>query len=135
MDDITEKLRDDSQPRVLVVDSSEAIGSGIHDILAEQGFRVDVAGSATQAIEMFNRGNYVCVLTEYNLPEMDGADLARMMRSKKDVPIVLMSQRRENYWQSTQVVAAFLQKPFQGYKLVETVREHARAQPPQQYAA
>jgi two-component system phosphate regulon response regulator OmpR len=133
LDDITDKLRDDSQPRVLVVDSSAAVGSGIHDILAEQGFKVDVAASATQAIEMFSRCNYACVITEYDLPEMDGADLARMMRGKKDVPIVLMSQRRENYWQSTQVVAAFLQKPFQGYKLLETVRAHA--QPPQQYAA
>jgi CheY-like chemotaxis protein len=134
VDDITGRFDDtDQRPKVLVVDSSPNLSSVMREILAEQGFHVDIANNAAMALDMMRTGRYDCVVTDYNLPEMDGIDFVRMIRdSYGDLPIVLMSQDREASRRSVNV-ARYLQKPFHGDQLVTTLRDSIA--PPQYEAA
>ena len=61
------------------------------------GFHVDTAGDGQEALELFARGRYGLVLTDLNMPVMDGFELARAIRRREaesglsPTPIVALS--------------------------------------------
>jgi signal transduction histidine kinase/CheY-like chemotaxis protein/HPt (histidine-containing phosphotransfer) domain-containing protein len=61
------------------------------------GFHVDVADDGRKALELFLRGRYGLVLTDLNMPDMDGYELARAIRrheaetGRAPIPIIAMS--------------------------------------------
>jgi CheY-like chemotaxis protein/HPt (histidine-containing phosphotransfer) domain-containing protein len=61
------------------------------------GFHVDTADDGQQALELFERGNYGLVLTDLNMPVMDGFELTRAIRRREaegcapPTPIIALS--------------------------------------------
>ena len=61
------------------------------------GFHVDTADDGARALELFERGGYGLVLTDLNMPVMDGFDLARAIRRReaegcgRPTPIIALS--------------------------------------------
>jgi len=58
--------------RALVVDDEPHLVELVKECLQEEGFEVDGAPTATQALDMIRRGNYDIMLLDIMLPDMDG---------------------------------------------------------------
>ena len=81
------------KPRILLVDddgSSRILYSGL---LRKEGYEVDTASSPNKAIEMLEAKTYELVLTDTEMPEVTGFDLAKSLNSlyRGELPVVLMS--------------------------------------------
>jgi two-component system cell cycle sensor histidine kinase/response regulator CckA len=79
---------------VLVVDDAGIVRRLAYRLLSEAGYRVFEAGSAVEALEVVElaRGRLDVVLVDVIMPEVNGVDLARMLRDRiPQTPIVFMS--------------------------------------------
>jgi CheY-like chemotaxis protein len=60
----------------------------------EGRFKVDVAHSAEEALERIRSGMYSCIISDYEMPLMNGIDLLKAVRNiDHDIPFILFSGR------------------------------------------
>jgi two-component system response regulator MprA len=81
------------QPRVLIAEHNPRLASFLDRALAGAGYRIDRATDAIQALESFEREAPDMVLLDPSLPGFSGLELARRLRARSGVPIVLLSSR------------------------------------------
>jgi len=84
-----------SKPRILVVEDETAISEPLAESLTREGFLPHVAATAAAARDAFAADRFDCVLMDVMLPDGDGRDLAREIRSGSDVPIIMVTARGE----------------------------------------
>lgn len=80
--------------RVLVVDDDPAILRVCTRVLGSEGWEVTVAGNGRAAVEALEDASvpFDCVLSDVNMPELDGFELVQSVRSRDDdVPVLLMT--------------------------------------------
>ncbi|TDV30913.1 ATP-binding protein [Stenotrophomonas sp. CC22-02] len=78
--------------RVLLVEDNEVNRELIQQQLEEIGFAVDAAGNGAEALELWKDGHYRAVLTDINMPVMDGYALARDLRQRgQSLPILAIT--------------------------------------------
>ena len=65
--------------RTLVVDDNEINAMLIHDLLEGFSIESDVAESGEQAIDMVSNNDYIFILMDYVMPEMDGIEATRII--------------------------------------------------------
>lgn len=83
--------------RVLVVDDDRRMTRTLADILALAGHEVVEAWSGLQALECIQAQNFDCVLTDIQMPGMDGVELHRhIYRERPGLPVVLMTAYAAN---------------------------------------
>jgi signal transduction histidine kinase/CheY-like chemotaxis protein/HPt (histidine-containing phosphotransfer) domain-containing protein len=81
---------------VLVVEDHPVNRTVVCSQLETIGFQADTANDGQEAIELFRQSRYGIVLTDLNMPRMDGMDLARAIRDEEShgsgrVPIVALT--------------------------------------------
>jgi CheY-like chemotaxis protein len=78
--------------RLLCVDDDSAFRQFYKNLLGSYGYDVTVAASAKQALKMFLSRNVDAVLTDFEMPEMTGAELAaRLKKMRPELPVLLVS--------------------------------------------
>jgi CheY-like chemotaxis protein len=80
--------------KVLFVDDSQIARELYKVFLANRGFEVETAGDGTEALEILRRATFDIVITDDQMPEMDGTELLRLSRSDaalKSIPFVVIS--------------------------------------------
>jgi UDP-3-O-[3-hydroxymyristoyl] N-acetylglucosamine deacetylase len=101
---------------VLVVDDEERIRSSLRGILSDEGFRVVDTGDAPGVLDLIERESPAVVLLDVWMPEMDGIELLRRIKSERpQVPVIMISGHGniQNAVAATKLGAAdFIQKPF-----------------------
>jgi two-component system alkaline phosphatase synthesis response regulator PhoP len=80
-------------PTVLVVEDEVELVRVLRDYLERAGFRVETASSGPEAVSRFQHQTPDLVLLDLNLPGMDGLDVARAMRRRSEVPIIMVTAR------------------------------------------
>lgn len=115
--------------RVLVVEDERLLSEMLVDILTENGFEVDVAGNARQALERLQRGTACDVLfTDIDLGSgPDGAQLSVAARQiRPDLPVVYSSGSVASLRELKAVQGArFVAKPYDFERLCALLREAA----------
>ncbi|MGN2251833.1 ATP-binding protein [Frateuria sp. GZRe12] len=78
---------------VLLVDDEQLVRDGTAAMLRELGHRVVEVGGAGEALEKLQDGLQIdVVVTDYKMPRMDGAELARRLRSvQPSLPVLLIT--------------------------------------------
>jgi EAL domain-containing protein (putative c-di-GMP-specific phosphodiesterase class I) len=77
---------------VLLVDDDLAIGKLYESVLTEEGYAVQTAGTGREALELILNSQFDVVLTDIRMPDMDGVELLRAVRSSNlDVPVILVT--------------------------------------------
>ncbi len=82
------------ETKVLVVDDEAAIRSLLSDLLVEEGFQVQVAADARQALNQVLTAPPALVITDISLPGTNGTDLVRLLRQRPElagIPIIAVT--------------------------------------------
>ncbi|ATB34562.1 response regulator [Melittangium boletus] len=114
---------------ILIVDDEFGLAESLRDLLRDEGYRVTVAFSGRQALELMAEELPALVLLDYMMPSMNGPELLEVM--KKDarlggVSVVMMSAAPPSFWKSLPC-AAFLPKPFTLMQMLEVVHQFVGA--------
>lgn len=115
--------------RVLVVEDDAAVAAGILDGLAAGQFDtklVETGADGLAAVEEFAPD---VVLLDLGLPDMDGTDLCRSIRTASEVPIIVVSARSEEVDRVISLEMGaddYLVKPFGMRELVARIRAVSR---------
>lgn len=76
--------------KVLIVDDEKGILEALQTHLELEGYNVDVANSAKDALEYFQKDPYHIVLTDINMPIMDGLVLLEEIKAIRGDTVVIM---------------------------------------------
>ena len=79
--------------RILVVDDEIAIQRSLGPLLRSRGYTVDLASNGAEALQLFKDNAPDLVVLDLGLPDMQGAEVCRRIRSLSTVPIVVLSAR------------------------------------------
>jgi two-component system chemotaxis sensor kinase CheA len=79
--------------RILVVDDSITTRTLEKSILEAEGYLVEVAVSGVDALDRLGRGEFDLVVSDVEMPQMNGLELVRQMRGGRHaaLPVILMS--------------------------------------------
>ena len=88
--------------KIIVADDEQLIRSLVSDFLEKAGYTVLQAEDGAKALELFNENRDValCIL-DIMMPELDGWEVCRRIRSTSDVPIMLLTARSQDFDQIT----------------------------------
>jgi EAL domain-containing protein (putative c-di-GMP-specific phosphodiesterase class I) len=116
--------------RVLIVDDEPALLEVWGEILADAGWRVDTAADGARALEILLHGAFDTILTDIDMPGLNGLQLLRAIRARDfDVPVVLMTghPRTETAIEAVEQGALrYLVKPVAASTLTEAVEAATR---------
>ena len=121
------------EPLVLVVDDSITVRRVTQRLLQREGYRVALAIDGEQALERLREERPVVVLTDIEMPRMDGFDLVRRMRadlSLADLPVVMITSRiADKHRQLARELGVdhYLGKPYSEEQLMSLVAGYVRA--------
>ncbi|MEO7057651.1 MAG: response regulator, partial [Caldimonas sp.] len=80
-------------PHILVIDDDAAVCEMVSEYLGDHGMRVTTGSSGRALFEIVDRDAIDLVLLDLKLPGEDGMRLARRLRERGTVPIVLLTAR------------------------------------------
>jgi len=81
--------------RILVVDDEAAIRKVVRDALEKAGHEVETAVDGEEAAALFEAARFDLVVTDLNMPKMDGLELVRWIRGKSRVPVLVLTVRQD----------------------------------------
>ncbi len=86
-----------SKGRILAVDDSETMRSMVRQTLEYGGYDATIASHAAEALELFHKGKFDLVITDVNMPGMDGIALIRELRkTDRDTPVLTLTTESED---------------------------------------
>ena len=115
--------------RVLTVDDSRTILAMLHHTLSNAGFEVLQAEDGQKGLDMLAREQVDVVITDINMPVMDGLKLVSLVRQNaqlKNIPIIIITTEgaEEDRERGLALGAnAYISKPIQSSHLIKTISE------------
>jgi len=111
--------------RVLVVEDEESFSDALSFMLRREGFEVGVASTGTDAVTLFDQHGADLVLLDLMLPGMSGTEVCRTLRSKSNVPIIMVTAKDSEVDKVVGLELGaddYVTKPFSSRELVARVR-------------
>ncbi len=118
-------------PVVLIVDDEPGIVDFVELGLSHEGLTVKAARSAREGLEALQRVRPQLVILDVGLPDGDGFDLLRRIRSSSDVPVIMLTARGDldDRVRGLDLGADdYIPKPFHFAELLARVRAQLRRQ-------
>lgn len=122
-----------SVPLVLVVDDSITVRRVTQRLLQREGYRVALAADGLQALERLQAERPAVVLSDIEMPRMDGFDLVRNIRNDaalKGLPVIMITSRiAEKHREHARELGVdhYLGKPYAEDDLLALVARYAHA--------
>lgn len=122
------------RPLVLVVDDEESYRQALLAGLEQEGFSVEVAADAHEALRTFQRVRPDLVLVDIMLPDLSGIELCRQLRALAPVPVIMVTAKDSeiDVVLGLELGASdYVAKPFRLRELIARIRAVLRrGQPP-----
>jgi two-component system, OmpR family, KDP operon response regulator KdpE len=122
----------DDKQKILVIDDETQIIRVMRQILAAHQYQIRTAHEGEAGLELFNDWKPDLVITDLQMPEVDGLEFCRRVRKYSDVPIIVLSVKDD---EKTIVEALdagaddYVTKPFATNVLLARVRANLRRIP------
>jgi chemosensory pili system protein ChpA (sensor histidine kinase/response regulator) len=130
---VAEKASPESDvPLVLVVDDSLTVRRVTQRLLSREGYRVNLAKDGVEALESLSRARPAVVLSDIEMPRMDGFDLVRHIRADKalaTLPVIMITSRiaqKHRDYAAELGVDHYLGKPYREEELLSLVASYAQ---------
>ena len=110
---------------ILVVEDEASIAEVVSLYLKRAGYSVQIASDGKQALAILQKQIPDFVILDLMLPQMDGLSLTRWLRDRSDVPIIMLTARREEIDRIAGLEMGaddYVVKPFSPQELVSRVR-------------
>jgi CheY-like chemotaxis protein len=116
-----------AKKKILVVDDEALVCEAIAMMLSFDGYEVATAGSGKAALALFAPGKFDLVTTDYMMPEINGAELARALKALAPDQPVIMITAHSDMLKSSGVpltgVDQVVSKPFQFAELRAAIQK------------
>lgn len=113
--------------KILLVEDDRDIAELERDYLELNGFAVDMEGRGNAGLKKALTGDYDLLILDVMLPEVDGLSICRQVREQKEIPILLVTARKDDI----DIIRGlgmgaddYIVKPFSPGELVARVRAH-----------
>lgn len=83
--------------KVLIVDDEEMIRDVLKEYVEFEGDEADEAADGMEAVQKCRANDYDIVLMDVMMPKLDGFSAVKEIRKTKDVPVMMLSARGEEY--------------------------------------
>jgi len=111
--------------RILIVEDEPSIAEVVSLYLRRAGYQVTLVDNGQAALDLLEKSIPELVVLDLMLPEVDGLTVTRWIRNRSDVPIIMLTARRE---ESDRIAGLemgaddYVVKPFSPQELVSRVR-------------
>jgi two-component system response regulator RegX3 len=78
---------------ILIVEDEISFSEALAFLLEKEGFKVTVAENGREAIEKFDAHGADLILLDLMIPEISGTEVCRIIRSKSQVPIIMLTAK------------------------------------------
>lgn len=113
---------------ILLIEDDLAIAELERDYLEADGFEITIEKDGQKGLESALTENYDLLLVDVMLPGKDGFQIVREVRKKKDIPILMISAKREDIDKIRGLGLGaddYISKPFSPSELVARVKAHS----------
>src|SRR5687767_7534692 len=110
---------------ILVVEDEASIAEVVSLYLKRAGYGVQIASDGKKAMNLFEKEMPDFVILDLMLPEVDGLALTRWLRDRSNVPIIMLTARREEIDRIVGLELGaddYVVKPFSPQELVRRIR-------------
>lgn len=114
---------------ILVCDDDKEIVAAIEVYLKNEGYHVFRAYDGLMALDILDREDIHLVLMDIMMPKLDGMRTTMKIREEKNIPIIMLSAKSEDYDKITGLnIGAddYITKPFNPLELIARVKSHLR---------
>lgn len=111
--------------RLLIVDDEELIRNIIKDYCSIEGYICDMASSGLEAIDFVEKNDYDLIIMDIMMPIMDGYEASRIIKEKKNIPILMLSARNEEIDKINgfeEGIDDYVTKPFSPKELIYRIK-------------
>ena len=115
--------------KILIVDDEENIRKVIREYLEFEGFLCFEASNGEEAIRMCKENSYDLIVLDIMMPKIDGFTVAKEIRKKQSVPIIMLSARSEEYdklYGFDVGIDDYVTKPFSPKELVARIKANLK---------
>ena len=111
--------------KILIVDDETNIVELEKLYLRREGYQVESAGNACDALALSSSFNPDLIILDIMLPDRDGLEVCKQIRTNNNVPILMLSARREDVDRIVGLELGaddYLTKPFNPHELIARVK-------------
>lgn len=115
--------------RILIVDDEIELANIVRDYLRAEGFIVEIASNGASAVNVFETFKPQLILLDIMLPDYDGMEVCRRLRSNSNIPIIMLSAKNSDIDKILGLGLGaddYISKPFSPGELVARVKAHLR---------
>ncbi|MGD6854038.1 response regulator transcription factor [Bacillus infantis] len=113
--------------RILIIEDETDIAELERDYLEVSGFDSDIASNGEEGLRLAKTNEYSLILLDLMLPGIDGFQLCREMREFLDIPILMVTARKEDIDKIRgfdRGADDYIVKPFNPNELVARIKAH-----------
>ncbi len=113
--------------RILIIEDEEAIAELEKDYLELSDFEVEIEQRGDVGLQKALGEDFDLLILDLMLPEMDGFEICRQVREKKDIPVLMVSAKKDDIDKIRGLGLGaddYMTKPFSPSELVARVKAH-----------
>ncbi|MGN0641971.1 MAG: response regulator transcription factor [Huintestinicola sp.] len=111
--------------RILIVDDEKMIRNVVKEYAKFDGFETEEAEDGMEAVEICRREDFDLIIMDVMMPRLDGYSAVREIRKTKQIPVIMLSARGEEYdklFGFELGVDDYVTKPFSPKELLARIR-------------
>jgi two-component system, OmpR family, phosphate regulon response regulator OmpR len=119
--------------RVLMIEDDIALSAMITEYLGERGIEVTAKPSAKEGMKALSQAGFDALVLDVMLPDMDGFEVCRRVRSESEIPILMLTARGDEMDRIVGLELGaddYLPKPFNPRELLARLRAILRRNDP-----
>ncbi|HNK95003.1 MAG TPA: response regulator, partial [Leptospiraceae bacterium] len=76
--------------RILLAEDDQYTIKYLSDLISNHGYHIDAARDGLEALNYYKQDNYPVILTDLNMPKLNGLDLVKEIRSLNEISVIIV---------------------------------------------